>query len=112
MFFWEGETMSKMGRYCKAYPISRFREYQRWTEKTENFRLEKEASADGQASEKSHLYLQENYVVTDGIFIDENIIFDGVTPEWMDFCKDTLKFEVPVYESVSMKRGEAEQVAS
>jgi hypothetical protein len=104
--------MSKMGRYCKAYPISRFREYQRWAEKTENFQIEKEASGDGQASEKSHLYLQENYVVTDGIFIDESIIFDDVTPEWMDFCKNTLKFEVPVYEPVTMKQEEAEQVAS
>jgi hypothetical protein len=98
--------MSKMGRYCKAYPISRFCEYQRWAEKTENFRLENETP------EKGHLYLQENYVVTDGIFIDENIIFDDVTPEWMDFCKHTLKFEVPSYEPVTMKQGEAEQAAS
>jgi len=30
--------------------------------------------------------MQENYVVTDGIFKDENIIFDNVTPEWKDFC--------------------------
>ncbi len=104
--------MSKMGRYCKAYPISRFREYQKWTEKTENFRVEKnlingkEMDGDLQADEKSHLYLQENYVVTDGIFIDENIIFDNVTPEWMSYCKDTLKFEVPVYEPVTANKGE------
>ena len=104
--------MSKMGSYCKAYPISRFREYQGWAEKTENFRIEKEAPSDGQAPEKSHLYLQENYVVTDGIFIDENIIFDDVTPEWMDFCKITLNFEVPVYEPVRVKQEEAEQMVS
>lgn len=104
--------MSKMGRYCKAYPINRFREFQRWAEKTENFRIEKEAPGDGQTPEKSHLYLQENYVVTDGIFIDENVIFDDVTPGWMDFCKNTLQFEVPVQEPVAMKQEEAEQVAS
>ena len=27
-------------------------------------------------ADDDHLYLQENFVVTDGIFIDENIIFD------------------------------------
>jgi hypothetical protein len=29
----------------------------------------------------SIVYLQENYVVTDGIFKDENVLFDDVTPE-------------------------------
>jgi len=38
-------------------------------------------------------------VVTDDIFIDENIIFANITPEWLDFCKNTLKFEVPIYET-------------
>lgn len=98
--------MSKMGRYCKAYPIGRFREYQKWAERSEGFRVEKEAS------EKSHLYLQENYVVTDGIFMDENIIFDDVTPEWMDFCTGTLKFEVPAREPVAVNKEEVEMVAA
>lgn len=98
--------MATMGKYCKAYPITRFREYPGWTEKAENARKEKKV-VDGkeveearQLTEKDHLYLQENYVVTDGIFLDEHIIFDTVTPEWMEFCKNTLKFEVPVYEPV------------
>ncbi|MGE0127948.1 MAG: hypothetical protein AB7U82_07705 [Blastocatellales bacterium] len=98
--------MSKMGRYCKAYPIDRFREYHQWAEKAENFRMEKEAP------EKNHLYLQENYVVTDGIFMDESVIFDGVTPEWISFCRDRLKFEVPVYESTSVKKEDVEMASS
>ncbi|MCI0338087.1 MAG: hypothetical protein L0226_10950 [Acidobacteria bacterium] len=94
--------MSKMGKYCKAYPISRLREYQGWAEKNKNNTKEekiidgKDVEADGQVAELSHLYLQENYVVTNGIFLDENIIFDDVTPEWIDFCKNSLKFEIPV----------------
>jgi hypothetical protein len=104
--------MGKMGKYCKAYPITRFREYKGWMEKTENVRREKkivdgkEVESDRQLTEKDHLYLQENFVVTDDIFIDEHIIFDEVTPEWIGFCKDTLKFEVPVYEPVMKKEGE------
>jgi hypothetical protein len=96
--------MAKMGKYCKAYPIPRFREYSSWSENTANVRKEREQT-DGKEVEtqrtltdNDHLYLQENYVVTDGIFIDENIIFEDVTPEWVDFCKNVLKFEVPSYE--------------
>jgi len=48
------------------------------------------------------LYLQENYVVTDGIFKDENIIFDKVTLAWKDFCDNTLLFEIPVYEPLKI----------
>jgi hypothetical protein len=44
------------------------------------------------------LFVQENFVVTDGIFLDENIIFDDVTPEWKTFCETTLDFSVPNYE--------------
>jgi len=91
-----------MGRYCKAYPISRYREYRGWAEKNEGFQKErkivdgKELDGDGQVAEINHLYLQENYVVTKGVFLDEHIVFDDVTPEWVDFCKNTLKFEVPI----------------
>ena len=98
----EMARMARMGRYCKAYPIARFREFQGWAEKTGGFQEEKKIvdgkEAGGQAAGKSLLYLQENYVVTDGIFMDEHIVFDDVTPEWMDFCKSALKFEAPVYE--------------
>lgn len=100
--------MATMGKYCKAYPITRLREFSGWTENAENARKEKE-EIDGQEveitrklTEKDHLYLQENYVVTDGIFKDENIIFDNVTPEWIAYCDDVLKFEIPVYEPVKI----------
>jgi len=92
--------MRKMGKYCKAYPIERFREYGGWSEKafTDNG---KEAGDSSNSPERSFLYLQENYVVTSNIFLDEDIVFDDVTPEWIDHCTNALKFEVPVYESVS-----------
>ncbi|HKG20610.1 MAG TPA: hypothetical protein VKC34_01815 [Blastocatellia bacterium] len=93
--------MGKMGRYCKAYPVSSLREFSGWTENLQNLRKEKrqvdgeEAEATRDLVENDFFYLQENYVVTDGIFIEENIIFDDVTPEWISFCKETLKFQVP-----------------
>lgn len=111
--------MAKMGRYCKAYPVRVFREFSGWKENIQNLRKEKppgalpkEASAGRMQKKMSkeaapkvetprvltgddHLYLQENFIVTDGIFIDEDIVFDDVTPEWLDYCKNTLQFEVP-----------------
>lgn len=89
--------MAEMGRYCKAYPVGRLREFGGWRENLRNLRKEKsQGEAAGRAlTDEDHLYLQENFVVTDGIFIDENIVFDEVTPEWQDFCENTLKFAVP-----------------
>lgn len=115
--------MATMGRYCKAYPVLTLREFSGWKENLQNLRKEKspaglptKASAGrmpkkmspGEAppveapralSDDDHLYLQENFTVTDGIFIDENIVFDSDTPEWLDYCKNTLMFEVPNYET-------------
>ena len=107
--------MAQMGRYCKAYPIGRFRAYSDWTENTQNLRKEKtqvdgkEVEVTRQLTENDHLYLQENYVVTDGIFLDEHIVFEQTTQEWIDFCKNTLEFEIPNYESAwAKKAGEVE----
>jgi hypothetical protein len=93
--------MKKMGAYCKAYPIQRLREFSGWTENAQNARSER-TEIDGKQveepralTEDDFLYLQDNYTVTDGIFKDENVIFDDVTPQWLDFCRDVLKFEIP-----------------
>lgn len=107
--------MAEMGKYCKAYPVQSFREFPGWKENAQNLRKEKpsgamskEMSPNGAPPAEQqrtlaaddHLYLQENFNVTDGIFIDENIVFDDVTPQWIDYCKNTLKFELPASETV------------
>ena len=96
--------MAKMGRYCKAYTLGNLREFSGWTEDKTNVATEKrqidgkEVEAARERSDSDILYLQENFVVTDGIFDDENIVFDRVTSEWVEFCRNTLKFEAPAYE--------------
>ncbi len=99
--------MPKMGKYCKAYSVTKLRDFDKWSEKSENVRKEKKYD-DGKEVEwqrpltdAEYLYLQEDFTVTDGIFIDENTIFDDVTPEWIAFCKNALNFEIPVYETAS-----------
>lgn len=84
--------MSKMGRYCKAYPIAKLNEFGDWTKYYREPEKDRPATEDGK---DDYLFLQENFTVTKGIFLDEDIVFDNVTPEWENFCKNTLNFEVP-----------------
>lgn len=93
--------MTTMGAYCKAYSLGLLRTYTNWSENADNARVvtteddgqENEAPRD--LTDDDYVYLQENYVVTDGIYKDENVIFEDVTPEWIEFCKQELEFEVP-----------------
>jgi hypothetical protein len=101
--------MANMGNYCKAYPIHRFRTFGAWTESSQNARKEKqqidgkEVEVPRQLTDNDFLYLQENFVVTDGIFLDENIIYDHLIPEWVEYCKTELRFEVPVWETARVQ---------
>jgi hypothetical protein len=93
--------MSTLGKYCKAYPLHQLRQFSGWTEERQNARrIRKEI--DGETTEilreltdGDYLYVQENFTVTDGIFLDENVIFSAVTPEWIEFCRNVLGWEVP-----------------
>jgi len=91
--------MGNMGRYCKAYPLDLMRQFAGWHENVQAFKKKEDATAepaDGNRPDNDHIvYMQENYVVTDGIFIDENVIFDEVTDAWVEFAQKTLNFELP-----------------
>lgn len=107
--------MAEMGKYCKAYYAENFRKFSDWEENLENLRKEKvekngkeEEVVRTELKDDDILYLQENYIVTDGIFKDENIIFDKVTDEWKEFCEKDLGFEIPVYEPIEIKTAESE----
>jgi len=89
--------MTILGKHCRAYPLSLLREFSGWNEKPENARTVSE-EVEGEVvqaprilTDDDYVYLHANFTVTDGIFIDENIIFDEVTPEWINFCHDVLE---------------------
>lgn len=96
--------MAEMGRYCKAYHAADFRKFPGWKENVASLRKDRQ-EVNGREVEVERnelkdddiLYLQENFVVTDGIFKDENVVFDQVTPEWEAFCTGELQFEIPDY---------------
>ena len=100
--------MAEMGKYCKAYLVKDLKGFPGWTMNTENARKDKkevdgkEVEVQRELDDDAILYLQESYIVTDGIFKDENVIFDNVTDDWKEFCHGKLGFEIPVYEPINI----------
>ena len=91
--------MTILGKYCKGYPLHKLRQFPGWSEETQQARMVK-LEVDGELVEEpreladsDYVYVQRNFTVTDGIFIDENIIFRNVTPEWIEFCRSVLGFD-------------------
>ena len=91
--------MSVIGKYCKPYKLSRLRQFPDRTERSENARrIMKEVNGETvetprEFTDDDYVYLHRDFTVTDGIFIDENVIFSDVTPEWSEFCREVLGFE-------------------
>jgi|SRR4026207_1747547 hypothetical protein len=96
--------MAILGRYSKAYPLGQLRQFRGWTERPENARIIRR-EVDGEIVEEAraltdqdYVYVHRNFTVTDGIFVDENIIFSDVTLEWIEFCQTVLGLGCPTYE--------------
>jgi ankyrin repeat protein len=68
-------------KYCAAYPLKQFRQFPGWTL--------------SDAQEGSVAFLHQNYVVTQSIWDDEDVVFDQVTEDWKIFCDRVLEFRVP-----------------
>ncbi len=96
--------IKEMSKYCKAYHLGDMRKFRKWKEKSENARKEKKeinGSVVEEArdlSDDSIVYLQENLVVTDDVYKEENILFDDITPKWEKFCEKKLEFKIPDYD--------------
>lgn len=86
--------MATMGRYCKAYPISSVRAFDQWNEKSDKHsNTVSNPAAEDTPTHEECVFLQENYTVTDGIFLDSHIVFGEVTDRWKEFCRSILGFE-------------------
>jgi hypothetical protein len=76
-----------MRKYCKAYYLKDLRQFGSWTENREEHETE--------LSDEDVVYLWDDFIVVRSPVLPGGIIFDGVTPEWQDFCKTVLQFEIP-----------------
>jgi len=88
--------MKKIGRFCKAYPVAALCEFKGW-----NASIGKEYGANVGEGElvpeaaTDFLYVHEDYKVTEGIFPEERVVLANPTTEWIEFCRDKLKFAIP-----------------
>ena len=104
-FLWEAEagtggaTSESERKYVKAYPLEALRRYDVWQEERINWKEDGEAGHNGdgdkELSDDSVVFLHQDLTVTGAMWHGENVIFNRVTPEWEEFCKKELEFQVP-----------------
>ena len=93
--------MAEMGRYCKAYLASDLKKYKSWDPDLSNLRQPEPDRPDEEVEERTELadddilYVQEDLIVTDGIFRDENVVFEDDSEAWKTFCEKKLEFAIP-----------------
>ena len=98
--------MAEMSSYCKAYEARKLAAYPHWQPDLDNLEQPEAEEPDHEPERRTELedddvlYLHEDFIVTDGIFRDEHVIFDKVTDLWKEACNTQLGFEIPVYEPV------------
>lgn len=78
--------MGKKSQYCKAYLLEDLRLCEDWATLV--------SSEESQLESETVVYLHDDYHVTQGINPDDNIIFDEVTSEWKQYCRERLNFDV------------------
>lgn len=90
-----------MRTYAKAYKLQDLRQFPNWTER----KLEGEEDL----TDDSLVFIWDDFTVTTGHFDgkDKGYLYDDVTPEWQEFCKTTLNFEIPEDVRKMMEQQEA-----
>ena len=84
--------------YARAYLLQQLRKFSDWREEKINWKETIHAAENGKSRELSDddvVFLQENFTVTELIWPGENVIFNRITPAWIDFCTQELQFKVP-----------------
>lgn len=84
--------MAQMSTYCKAYLAKDLRQFRGWSEHVPPLATlaDKQAAAE---EGTEYFFLHDNFTVTAGMYRDENVVFDQITPVWKEFCKTVLNFD-------------------
>lgn len=86
--------MKRISNYCKAYLAEELRRFPEWQERVQPLVVRpEEETASGDVTE--YFFLHDDYVVTAGLYRDEQVTFDHVTPDWKAFCENVLNFTAP-----------------
>lgn len=82
--------------YCKAYHLQDLRGFPCWSESRINWK----SAEGGDASaapfpEDKVVFIHQDFTVTESMWHGENVIFDQVDSDWVEFCTHALEFKVP-----------------
>jgi hypothetical protein len=72
--------------YCRAYRLQQLTPFPGWAPGSGSLE---------DANAEQLLFLWEDLTVTRSCFDQSDVVFNQVTPEWREFCKSVLQFEVP-----------------
>ena len=94
--------MGRAGIYCKAYLVRDLCAFAQWRPNPAELRPAA-VEVDGREvkvprgalRDDDVLFLQEDFTVTDGIFLDEHVVFADDGPDWRAFCAGALGFAPP-----------------
>ncbi len=76
-----------MRKYCKAYSLRELRQFQNWKEK--------QTERGTELADDLIVYLWDDFTVVESPILNQRNLFDNVTSEWQEFCRNTLKFAIP-----------------
>jgi hypothetical protein len=74
-----------MRKYCKAYHLRDLRQFGGWNEN----------HVEATLSDDSIVYLWDDFTVATSPIHHDTILFAQITPQWQDFCTNTLQFTIP-----------------
>jgi hypothetical protein len=70
--------------YCKAFYLKDLQGFSQWPR-------DNTAESDADAI----LYLHQDFTVAKSVWAGEDVVFNQVTPEWIQYCHSRLNFSIP-----------------
>ena len=85
--------------YCKAYRLMDVKQFPKWSEQAIALETKTEKN-NKKKGKRTHslddiIFLHQDFTVTRSIWHNTDVIFNHISADWIDFCSETLKFEVP-----------------
>jgi uncharacterized protein len=82
--------------YAKAYHLSELRQFIGVTKSQAQLKTGTDAMTGSSVPSGDPLvFIHQDLSVTFSMWHNEDVLFDDVTPEWQDFCRNVLCFKVP-----------------
>jgi len=90
-----------MRTYAKAYMLESLRKFPGWTENNQS---------EEELTDESICFVWDDFKVTTGYFDGDQkgYLYDNLTPEWQDFLKNELNFEIPADVAALAQQSEEE----